>query len=300
MNQAETLKQWKMQKAPEKPAAVMKQITRRKMMHHAPAVLSIGSGKGGVGKTNVVANLAVAFSRLGKRVMVLDADLGLANVDVLFGLAPKFTIQHVFNGEKELSDVVLTGPEGIQVLPASSGIPELTSLHPSEKLFLLGEMEQLNNSIDYLLIDTAAGISDNVLYFNMVAQQRIIVVTPEPTSITDAYALIKVLANRHDIKYFSILVNWAADEKEARKVYHQLTFVSDKFLGGLSLDFLGHIPRDEAVPRAVNKQKTVLQLFPGSEASKSLMNIAQNILDGGSNAYVDGNIKFFWRNLFGV
>ncbi len=300
MNQAETLKQWKMQKTSEKPTTVMNQAGRKDRPRQAPMVLSIGSGKGGVGKTNVVANLAVAFSRLGKKVMVLDADLGLANVDVLFGLAPKFTIQHVFNGEKELRDVVLNGPEGIQVLPASSGIPELTKLHPSEKLFLLGEMEQLNQYIDYLLIDTAAGISDNVLYFNMVAQERIIVVTPEPTSITDAYALIKVLANRHDIKHFSILVNWAADEHEARRVYQQLTFVSDKFLGGLSLRFLGHIPRDEAVPRAVNKQKTVLQLFPECKASKSLMNIAQNLLDGGNNAYVDGNIKFFWRNLFGV
>ncbi len=266
---------------------------------HAQAirVFSFSSGKGGVGKTNIVTNLALAMTRLGARVLVLDADLGLANIDVLLGLAPKYNIKHVLSGEKRLRDVLVEGPEGFLILPAGSGVPELVALTSEEKMVLMDELEELEELIDIMLIDTAAGISDTVLYFNAAAQKRIVIVTPEPTSITDAYALIKVLANRHQVKNFSILVNWCRDREEAIKVYRQLSQVADRFLDSISLDLLGFIPKDDKLPRAVLRQRAVLDLYPDSDAGKSLEQIAQNLLNEEIEEGADGNIKFFWRNL---
>jgi flagellar biosynthesis protein FlhG len=149
----------------------------------SPQVISISSGKGGVGKTNIVANLALALTRLGKRVLVLDADLGLANIDILLGLTPRYTIEHLLTGQKRLQDILVSGPEGMMILPAGSGIPELADLNEGQKLFLLNEMDQLSQRIDLLLIDTGAGISTNVLYFNLAAQESIIIIA-EPTSQT--------------------------------------------------------------------------------------------------------------------
>jgi flagellar biosynthesis protein FlhG len=262
-----------------------------------PRVLSFSSGKGGVGKTSVVTNTALAISRLGQRVMIVDADLGLANIDIMLGLAAKHTIKHVFSGEKSISEVLIEGPEGVIILPAASGVPELINLSNSEKLFLLNEIKELSAAFDILLIDTSAGISDNVIYFNMVAQQRIIIVTPEPTSITDAYALIKVLANRHLVRNFSILVNQTKDGQEAQNVYRQLSAITGRFLGLMSMDYLGFIPKDDAIPKAVANQQTVLEIFPGCEASKGFMDLAQYILDDRSKNHVDGNVKYLRGHL---
>ncbi|HID97180.1 MAG TPA: MinD/ParA family protein [Thermodesulfobacteriaceae bacterium] len=296
MNQAQTLREWKI----NGNMAEFHRNSRHLQPEHCPMVLSFSSGKGGVGKTSVVTNLAVAMADQGKRVMILDADLGLANVDVMLGLTPKYTTRHVFTGEKNLEEILIQGPGGILILPAGSGIPELLNLNESEKLFLLNEIEELGPLVDVLLVDTAAGISDNVIYFNMATQQRIIVVTPEPTSITDAYALIKVLANQHHIKKFSILVNWARNGREAHRVYRQLSTVADRFLGLISLDYLGCIPRDDAIPRAVCRQKTVLEMYPDCKASKGFIDLSKTILNVRSNNHVDGNIKFFWKHLLGA
>jgi len=300
MNQAATLKEWRMGGGghPGKQHDLLQDSAGETPF--GPRVLSFSSGKGGVGKTNVVTNMAVALARLGKRVMILDADLGLANVDVMLGLCPKYTIRHVFSGERSLADVLIAGPGGIRIIPAGSGIPELVHLNESEKLFLLSEMEEIGGSIDIMLIDNSAGISDNVLYFSIASQQRIIIVTPEPTSITDGYALIKVLHSRHQIKSFSILVNWTRNGSEAQKVFRQLALVTDRFLGHLSMDYLGFIPRDDAIPKAVCRQKTVLELFPDSQASRGFMDLAQHLLEHGGENHVDGNIKFFWRHLLKV
>ena len=157
-------------------------------------VISVTSGKGGVGKTNVVTNLAMALASAGQKVLVWDADLGLANIDVLLGLKPEFNIQHLLNGEKSLREILVEGPGGFKIMPASSGIQELSHLGEGQKVRLLSELDEYDDDLDYLLIDTGAGISSNVMYFNMAAQERIVVVTPEPTSITDAYALIKVMS----------------------------------------------------------------------------------------------------------
>jgi len=265
---------------------------------NSPQVISISSGKGGVGKTNIVANLALALTRLGKRVLVLDADLGLANIDILLGLTPRYTIEHLLTGQKRLQEILVPGPEGMVILPAGSGIQELADLNEGQKIFLLNEMDQLSQRIDVLLIDTGAGISSNVLYFNLAAQESIIIITPEPTSLTDAYALIKVLATRHQKKHFIILANAVAHEPEAMEVFRKISLVADRFLGSVSLDYLGYIPRDEHVLRAVRKQKAVLELFPQSPAGKSFMILSQRLLDRPFRNRNEGNIQFFWKQVW--
>ena len=170
-------------------------------------VIAVSSGKGGVGKSNVVINLSVALDRLGHRALIMDADLGLANIDVLLGLTPKYNMSHVLSGQKRLDEVLVDGPGRVKIMPASSGVQELTRLTDDQKLLFLELLDGLETDIDVLLIDTGAGISDTVLYFNLAAHERIIVVTPEPTSLTDAYALIKVLYSKHGERHFRILVN---------------------------------------------------------------------------------------------
>ena len=264
----------------------------------SPQVISISSGKGGVGKTNIVANLALALTRRGKRVLILDADLGLANIDILLGLSPRYTIEHLLTGQKRLEDVLVQGPEGMVILPAGSGIPDLADLNEGQKLFLLNEMDQLSQRIDLLLIDTGAGISANVLYFNLAAQESIIIITPEPTSLTDAYALIKVLATRHQKKHFIVLANAVTSEPEAKEVFKKISLVADRFLSSVSLDYLGFIPQDEHVLQAVRKQKAVLDLFPHSPAGKSFMALSQRLLDRPFRNRNEGNIQFFWKQVW--
>ncbi len=260
-------------------------------------VISVTSGKGGVGKTNVVANLALALCRLGKRVLILDADLGLGNMDVLLGLNPRYTIQHVLSGEKRLEEVILNVPAGFHLLPAASGIPELTDLTHAQRMFLLDEFDALHHFFDVLLIDTGAGISSNVMYFNFAAMEKLVVITNEPASLTDAYALIKVLANKYHQKKFRILINSAKSNREAEQIYKHLCVVVDRFLGSLSLDYLGWIPYDENVPKAVRRQQAVLDLFPLSKASKKFMEVAERLMSFSDHCEFDGDVKFFWQRL---
>jgi len=262
-----------------------------------PRVICVTSGKGGVGKTNIVVNLAYSLTQLGKKVVVLDADLNLANVDVLLGLTPRHNLHHVFLGEKTLKEILVKGPGGISILPASSGILELSDLTEEQKLYFLAEMSELGEEIDILLIDTAAGINKNVIYFTLAAEERVIVLTPEPTSLTDAYAMIKVLSSRHDVKKFRILVNSAHSEKEALAVFRQLTLVADRFLETLSLDYLGHIPFDKKLPQAVRAQRLVTELSPHCPASSMFHKLAKFIAEEDRVAQCDGNIKFFWKRL---
>ena len=265
-----------------------------------PRVISVTSGKGGVGKSNIVTNLAYNLARRGLRVLVLDADLNLANVDILLGLTPKFNLHHVFTGEKELREILIEGPAGIRILPASSGIMELADLNENQRLYFLSEMEALETEVDIMLIDTAAGINNNVIYFNLAAQERVVVLTPEPASLTDAYALIKVLSSRHDIKSFRCLINQARSEKEALAVYRKLSIVVDRFLDTLSLDYIGHIPHDSKLPLAVRGQRLVSDLFPDAPSSRTFVRLAENLAKEPPRRRDDGNIKFFWQGLFRV
>ncbi len=263
-----------------------------------PRVISVTSGKGGVGKTNVVVNLGLAFSRMGKRVLILDADLGLANIDVLLGLVPRYTIEHFFSRQKNLSEILIEGPEGIRILPASSGVSSLVHLDDSQKLHLLEEVDLLAEEVDFLLIDTGAGISSNVLYFNMAAQESIVVVTPEPTSMTDAYALIKVLSRDFEKKHFMVLVNFVSNEEEAKRVFRKLSKVADRFLKSLSIDYLGFIPFDEKLPQAVRHQRPVMEVYPNARSSQRFGDLAQALFSRSTSHLSTGGIQFFWKRLF--
>lgn len=292
MNQADTLEKMMNQAPRSRPATGP--------TPKAPRVMSITSGKGGVGKSNIVTNLAFNLARRGLKTLVLDADLNLANVDILLGLTPKYNLHHVFTGERTLREVLIDGPGGIRILPASSGIMELADLSESQRLYFLGEMEALEGEVDILLIDTAAGINNNVIYFNLAAQERVVVLTPEPTSLTDAYALIKVLSSRHDVKKFRFLVNQARSEKEALAVYKKLSLVTDRFLGALSLDYIGHIPYDSKLPQAVRGQRLISDLYPDSPAARTFSRLAEGLMGEKPEQRGDGNIKFFWQGLLGV
>lgn len=260
-------------------------------------VISVTSGKGGVGKTNVAANLALALCNLTKRVLILDADLGLANLDVMLGLNPRYTINHVLKREKTLDEIIVTAPGGFKLLPASSGMQELTELDRSQRLFFLSELDMLQDHFDVLLIDTGAGISSNVMYFNLAAMERLVVVTNEPTSLTDAYALIKVMTNKYQQKRFMVLVNSVRSGTEAERIYKQLSVVVDKYLGSPSLDYLGWIPYDEQVQMAVRQQQMVLQRYPDTPASRSFVELAHKLMAVESGRAFEGDIKFFWRKL---
>jgi flagellar biosynthesis protein FlhG len=257
-------------------------------------VVTISSGKGGVGKTNVVANLAVALSQLGRRVILLDADLGLGNLDVLLGLAPKYNFGHVIKGEKSIDEIMVEGPGGIKIIPAASGMQELTSLSAEQKINLFSQLEGLDDDIDIMLIDTAAGISQNVLFFNIVASEMIVIASPEPTSIVDAYALIKVLHTKHGEKKFRLLVNQAKDDKEGLEVYRNVSVVAEKFLN-ISIDYMGFIPYDENLRKAVRQQKPVIELFPKSKASKSFVEMAK-VIDAFPPPETRDNLQFFMKD----
>jgi len=261
-------------------------------------VISVTSGKGGVGKSNVVVNLGLALAQRGLKVLLIDADLGLGNLDILLGLTPQLTLQDALAAQLKLAEVIVDGPGGLKILPASSGIAEMAMLDEFQKLFLLNEMDHYTEDVDVVLIDTGAGISPNVLFFNIGAQERILVVNNQPPAIADAYALIKILVSQHGETRFKLLVNGLAHRREAELVYRTLLRVADRFLGReIILDYLGFIPYDPTLPKAVMRQQPVLALYPQSPASRSFVMIAQTLWETKPQPALDGNIKFFWRRL---
>ena len=257
-------------------------------------VIAVTSGKGGVGKSNVVSNLAIALSTQGKKVLILDADLGLGNLDVLLGLSPEYNMNNVLNGEKSLAEIIVDGPAGIKIIPAGSGVQEFTSLGQHEKLKLLDELDMLEEQFDIMIVDTEAGISENVTYFSVAAQEIIVVVTPEPTSITDVYALIKLLATRYSEHHFKVLVNMAKDSEDALEVFRKLANVAGRYLD-ISLDYLGCVIKDEKVVEAVKKQKAVSELFPDSEAANCFVTLAKRVIENTRQKRLKGTIQFFFR-----
>ncbi len=258
-----------------------------------PFVMSVTSGKGGVGKTNIVASLAEAFRSMGKRVLIIDADLGLSNVDIIFGVHPEYHIGHLIDGEKTLAEVMLTTSTGIKILPAGSGVTELTNLSQGQKMNLLVELGSLEGSFDVVLVDTGAGISPNVLYFNAAADECMIISTKEPTSITDAYAMMKVMSAQYGVKRFRLLVNMVRESSEAKAVYMNLSNVAQKFLGNVVIEYMGFIPYDETLQRSVIKRMPVIVDSPDAPSSQSIKKLARMILMSPKISDSSGNIKFF-------
>lgn len=257
-------------------------------------VLAITSGKGGVGKTNVVTNLAAALGRAGKRVVVLDADISLGNVDVLLGLVPEFTLEHVLAGEKHLVDILLPGPSGVGILPAGSGLAQLTSLDTDQQVSLQEEFNHLSVSMDYLLIDTGAGISSNVMFFSSAAKEILVVATPEPTSLTDAYALMKILSLHYGETRFRLVVNYARSNHEGAEVHRKLCRVSDRFLH-ISIDYVGWIPFDDYLPLAVCHQRAVVEQFPFAPSSRAFSKLAHTVEGWDLSGIPKGGVQFFWQ-----
>jgi MinD-like ATPase involved in chromosome partitioning or flagellar assembly len=235
--------------------------------------IAITSGKGGVGKTNATTNIGVALTRLGRKVCIFDADLGLSNVNILTGQSPANTVEQLLSEECSLDEIVMQGPGGINIVPSGSGIENLTELSPERMKILSGALNRLGDEHDYLLIDTAAGIGNEVLWFVKSAQAAVIVVSPEPTSLTDAYALIKVLHRQGFDREILVLVNMAASEDEAKKLFGSINNAAKKFLDR-EMTFLGYVLRDYALASSVIKQTPVTVLYPESAASTCFTDVA--------------------------
>jgi len=239
-------------------------------------VLAITSGKGGVGKTNVTINVAIAMARLGLRVGVLDADFGLGNVDVLLGIAPGAHVGHVVTGEKHLRDVVVRGPHGITIIPSSSGLQAMTSLSGVQRDRLLAALDLACRELDFLLIDTAAGISDNVMDMLKLAERVVLVTSLEPSAIVDAYALTKVLTAADAAKDIGVVVNGARTAEEAGLAYRQIETATRRFLKR-SVAYYGHITDDPAVRESVLVQRAIVDLLPQSPASRCYRIVASRL-----------------------
>jgi flagellar biosynthesis protein FlhG len=268
-------------------------------------VISFASGKGGVGKSTLVLNVAVALAEQGRSVLLLDADLGLANLDVLLGLRPKATLHDVIRGTHHIRDVVLPGPSGISIIPAASGVEEILQLSAQERQFLLDAIEQQAGNYEYLLIDTGAGIGEQVLWFAGASAEVVCVVTPEPTSLTDAYALIKVLSKRYGQRSISAIVNMAQQtvpgdlSSSAERTFYRLARAVDRFLH-TELSYLGFVPEDSAVRDAVCAQQALLREFPSSAAARAVRKVADTIEREFSGQKVRGGMQFFFQQLLDV
>lgn len=260
-------------------------------------VLAVASGKGGVGKTNVSVNLATALAALGERVMLLDADFGLANVDVLLGLTPKLTLADVVAGRAALAEILLPGPRGVQIVPSASGKRHMAEMSPAEHAGIVQAVSAYEGPLDTLVVDTAAGINDAVLTFCQAAQEVLVVVCDEPASITDAYALVKVLCRERGLRRVHVVANLVRSPVEGRALYDKLARVVEKFLPEASLAYLGAIPQDEHLRRAVQRQKPVVEAFPASPSAAAFRELATRVHRWARTSTPRGHVEFFLERM---
>jgi len=271
----------------------------RRMASPKPVqVIAVTSGKGGVGKTNISVNLATAIGLSGKRVLLFDADLGLANVDVVLGLQPKRNLSHVINGECGLDEILLDGPAGMKIVPASSGTKQMAELSSAEHAGVIRAFSELGDDLDVMIVDTAAGIADGVVSFTQAAQHVILVVCDEPASITDAYAMIKVLSREHGIRDFRVLANMAQTAHHGRTLFNKISTVAERFLD-VNLDYMGAVPFDEQLRKAVQKQNAVVEAFPRSRSALAFRNLAEETGRWPAPNGPRGNLEFFVERLLG-
>lgn len=242
-------------------------------------VVAVTSGKGGVGKTSVTINLGLALAQRKQRVAILDADLGLANVDIAMGLLPRFNLMHVISGEKTLEEIIVEGPLGVSVIASGSGVRELANMSDNDRTRLLGSLSGLKNRFDFLLIDTAAGLNRNVLGFVLAADEIIVVTTPEPTALLDAYSMVKVVFAENPAALIKLVVNMVRDEAEAREVADKMAILVHRFLGG-AVEPAAWVPRDPAVGDAVREQTPLLMLYPNSAATRCIQALAGKLAAG--------------------
>jgi flagellar biosynthesis protein FlhG len=269
---------------------------RLAMQRRPVQVIAVTSGKGGVGKTNVAANISVALAARRRKVMLLDADLGLANIDVLLGLQPRFNLSHVVSGEADLQSTILLGPQGVRIVPASSGNFSMTDIPPVSQAAIVQAFSELNEQPDVLIVDTAAGISESVARFVQAAQQAIVVICDEPASITDAYALIKVFSRYYGISRFQIVTNQTRDQREGNELFTKIRKVTDRYLDVL-LRHAGNVPYDACLRRAVQEQRAVVDAYPDSVAAQAFRAIAQTLDGMPVSTESRGGIEFFFESL---
>ena len=262
-------------------------------------VISFTSGKGGVGKTSLVVNIGLGLSRLGKSVLILDGDLGLANVDVLLGIRPPYTLADFFSGKRSLQDIIVSGPEGLSIIPATSGKESICNLDSTQRMMLLQAVDEMPFTFDYILVDTPAGIGPDVLYLNGASGEIVCVVTPEPTSLTDAYALIKILAKDYGERSFSVISNNVRGAEEGDRTFNRLQRAVERFLH-IELKYLGFVPHDDVLCEAVRSQRALLELFPSSAAGRSITALADRIDSSFFEHKVKGGMQFFFRQLLNL
>lgn len=266
------------------------------MSKHPIKVVAVTGGKGGVGKTNVSVNLSMALAAMQRRVVLMDADLGLANVDVLLGLKVKHTIADVLDGSMSLRDVLLNAPGGIKVVPATSGVQQLAQLSAHEHASLIHAFSEISDQLDVLIVDTAAGISDMVVSFVRACQEVVVVVCDEPSSITDAYALMKLLNKEHGVFRFRVIANMTRSAQEGINLFNKLNTVCERFLDA-SLQYLGHVPFDENVRKSVQQRKPLMEFAPRSKAALALKSLAQKVDEWPVQSGPKGHLEFFIERL---
>ncbi len=263
-------------------------------------IIAVTSGKGGVGKTNFTINFALALMSYGQRVLILDADLGLANIDVVLGINPRYTLYNVLKGEKNIQDIILSGPQGLQIIAGGSGMQELANLRRWQVEQFIAKFEELEGIADILIIDTAAGLSRNVMSFVLAADEVIVITTPEPTAITDAYGLVKAMTSKRKNGVVHLVVNKVEDAQEADITASKLKIVAEKFLK-LNIGHLGFILDDPSVSRAVKSQEPFLLKYPKSSAAECILRLAAQMLDQEFQTEPGGVKSFFGKiaRLFG-
>jgi len=249
----------------------------QKFLSHKARIIAVTSGKGGVGKTNLSVNLSICLSKLGKKVTLIDTDLGLANVDLMLGMIPQYHLGHFFSGEQELADVVMEGPAGVKVIAGGSGLQELADISPWQLESCINSLNTLEEDNDFIILDTGAGISNKVIRFLLAAEELIVVTVPEPTSIADAYGVIKIITKENPKARIYVAVNMVRSEEEGEQVIKRLSMVAEKFLH-YPLESLGCIFYDSNVPKAVKQQQPFYLTHPNSRASQSVMKMAQRLL----------------------